>query len=290
MIKKSINALAAAAIMSGCLGQPPKSNTVEDPQKVIGALRAEIRSTENQIQATLGRIVPINSEDEQSVKIRLLNIMLRISASCSNQAAIQAQGDETLVRKVDNPPFYNILEQACKRFDDIHDPQKREQHAECLDQERIKLLTPQQAINYFRWHLSRSKSQLRCVESDGPAQITIENIPDPTVKFTDDNFEKEISNGIVIVDFYADWCGPCKIVTPTLTQIAKQYRGRLKIGQVDVDKNPHTAERITDLGVKIKLPTIHIYENGHLIGSLSGAMQRGQLRSILLEQILKGKI
>ena len=79
------------------------------------------------------------------------------------------------------------------------------------------------------------------------------------MKFTSENFEAEVlkSDIPVLVDFYADWCGPCKRMAPIVDQLAAEYEGRLKVGKMDVDAN-------TDIAVKygiMSIPTLIIFKN-----------------------------
>ena len=57
------------------------------------------------------------------------------------------------------------------------------------------------------------------------------------------NFDETIKNGVVLVDFWATWCGPCKMLAPTIEELATEYKGRAVVGKVDVDENPDLAER-----------------------------------------------
>ena len=75
---------------------------------------------------------------------------------------------------------------------------------------------------------------------------------------TDSNFESETKNGIFIVDFMNHWCVPCKKMTPDLERLALYYRGKLRVGRLDVDRNMATAEKF---GVK-KFPTLIVFKNG----------------------------
>ncbi len=76
---------------------------------------------------------------------------------------------------------------------------------------------------------------------------------------TDSNFEETIKkNKIVFVDFWANWCGPCRALAPTIKELAKEYSGKALIGKLDVDENPATAERFQVFSI----PTMIIFKNG----------------------------
>ncbi|KKT88281.1 MAG: Thioredoxin [Candidatus Collierbacteria bacterium GW2011_GWD2_45_10] len=79
-------------------------------------------------------------------------------------------------------------------------------------------------------------------------------------KFTDQNFNDEVlkSETPVLVDFYADWCGPCRLVSPIVDELANTYEGKIKVGKVDVDANSKIAG---DYGV-MSIPTVILFQNG----------------------------
>ena len=88
------------------------------------------------------------------------------------------------------------------------------------------------------------------------------------MRFTSENFEAEVlkSDVPVLVDFYADWCGPCKRMAPIVEQLAAEYEGRLKVGKMDVDAN-------TDIAVKygiMSIPTLIIFKNGEIFRREAG--------------------
>ena len=85
------------------------------------------------------------------------------------------------------------------------------------------------------------------------------------IVLTDANFEEEVlkSDLPVLVDFYADWCGPCKLIAPVLEELGKEYQGKLKIGALDVDSNNLTASKY---GV-LSIPTLLFVKKGEVVGS-----------------------
>lgn len=82
------------------------------------------------------------------------------------------------------------------------------------------------------------------------------------LEFTDDNFQQEVleSPEPVLVDFWAPWCGPCKMLTPMIEELAGEYAGRARVGKINIDQNPQIA---TQLGVQA-IPTVVVYQNGEI--------------------------
>lgn len=103
------------------------------------------------------------------------------------------------------------------------------------------------------------------------------------VMVTDQSFQNEVlsSPGAVLLDCWAPWCGPCKIVAPILDQLAREYAGRAKIAKLNVDQNPMTAAKYQVMSI----PTLLFFKNGRLINTLTGAHQKPeierQLRAII---------
>jgi len=85
-----------------------------------------------------------------------------------------------------------------------------------------------------------------------------QNIVNNVLILTDDNFEKTIKDGIVLVDFWATWCGPCRILAPTIEEIASEIGNKAKIAKMDVDKNIISSNKYN----LMYLPTIIIFKNG----------------------------
>ncbi|MDF1618364.1 thioredoxin [Petrocella sp. FN5] len=95
--------------------------------------------------------------------------------------------------------------------------------------------------------------------------------------FTDANFEAEVlkSEVPVLVDFYADWCGPCKMMAPSIEQLANEYEGKVKIGKLDVDTNGVTAQHYRVMSI----PTLLIFKGGEVVDTIVGAVPKNQVEA-----------
>jgi thioredoxin 1 len=91
---------------------------------------------------------------------------------------------------------------------------------------------------------------------------------------TDANFEETIKkNNVVFVDFWANWCGPCRALAPTIVELAKEYTGKVLIGKLDVDENPAAAERFQVFSI----PTMIVFKNGQEAERLVGLCAKNKI-------------
>ncbi len=96
---------------------------------------------------------------------------------------------------------------------------------------------------------------------------------------TDDSFEQEIDQGegLAVVDFWAEWCGPCRAVGPVIESIAEEYAGRIKVGKLDVDSNRQTTERFNVRSI----PSILYFKDGELVETVVGVRPKHELEQLI---------
>ena len=96
-----------------------------------------------------------------------------------------------------------------------------------------------------------------------------------TIKISDDSFEYEVINKgkPIIVDFWAEWCGPCKQIGPILEEISEEYKEKVRIGKLDVDENPEIASQYQIRGI----PTMMLFNNGSLVDTKVGMSSKNDL-------------
>lgn len=97
------------------------------------------------------------------------------------------------------------------------------------------------------------------------------------IDFTTANWDSEVlqTKGIVMVDFWAVWCGPCRIIAPTVEELSKEYADKIKVGKLNTDENPDVASRYKIMGI----PTIMFFKDGQKVDQIVGAVPKPQLKA-----------
>jgi thioredoxin 1 len=95
---------------------------------------------------------------------------------------------------------------------------------------------------------------------------------------TDGNFEQTINSGrVVLVDFWAQWCGPCRRLAPTVDELATDYDGKLVVAKMDVDENPNTPNRFSVRGI----PTLLLFKGGQVVEQVVGLTDKDSLKKVI---------
>ena len=99
------------------------------------------------------------------------------------------------------------------------------------------------------------------------------------LEITDANFEEMVlkSDKPVLIDFWAEWCGPCRMVGPIVEELSKEYEGKVKVGKVNVDENPATPGKYGVRGI----PTLIIFKGGTVVDQLVGTVPKSQLEAMI---------
>jgi thioredoxin 1 len=120
------------------------------------------------------------------------------------------------------------------------------------------------------------------LQKEAATKAMMSSISEPIV-LTDSNFASEVTKcPIMLVDFWAPWCGPCRMVSPIIEQLSREYSGRVAFGKVNVDENQRIA---ASFGIQ-SIPTLMIFKGSKAVDVIIGAMPKGQIEMKLKQQLL----
>ncbi len=120
------------------------------------------------------------------------------------------------------------------------------------------------------------------LQKEAATKAMMSSITEP-IGLTDSNFASEISKyPIMLVDFWAPWCGPCRMVSPIIEQLSREYSGKVAFGKVNVDENQKIS---ASFGIQ-SIPTLMIFRNGKAVDVMVGALPKAQIEMKLKQQIL----
>ncbi len=105
-------------------------------------------------------------------------------------------------------------------------------------------------------------------------------------ELTDANFKGEIGSGLTLVDFWAPWCGPCRMVAPVVEELASQYEGRVKVGKVNVDDNQNTAMQYRVMSI----PTLILFKDGEPVEAVIGAQPKRAFEKLLDKHVQEAPV
>lgn len=126
------------------------------------------------------------------------------------------------------------------------------------------------------------QKKLRELMRDSSVAEETTNLPSEPIDITDRDFEKFVSSyPLVVVDFWADWCMPCRFLAPIVKDLAKELSGKVVFGKLNVDQNPLTPSRF---GI-MSIPTLIVFKNGKPVDAVVGALPKSKLQALIMRHI-----
>ena len=120
---------------------------------------------------------------------------------------------------------------------------------------------------------------VRCPAKFKSTALEVHIVSSHIVYVSDASFEEEVlhASGPVLVDYWAEWCGPCKMIAPILDEIASEYTGKIKVAKLNIDENPQTPPRYGIRGI----PTLMLFKDGNVEATKVGAVSKSQLTAFI---------
>ncbi|GAA0699622.1 hypothetical protein GCM10009104_30550 [Marinobacterium maritimum] len=120
---------------------------------------------------------------------------------------------------------------------------------------------------------------IETIVSNAPGALENPSMSENIVNVTDASFEEDVlkADGAVLVDYWAEWCGPCKMIAPVLEEIAKEYAGKLKVCKLNIDENNETPPKFGIRGI----PTLMLFKGGNVEATKVGALSKSQLAAFI---------
>lgn len=122
----------------------------------------------------------------------------------------------------------------------------------------------------------KMEEMMKMNNQNGDGKVKVESYPTKPITLTDANFTNEIGkSGVMLVDFWAEWCGPCRMVSPIIDELAKEYAGKMTFGRLNVDENPSVAGAFQIRSI----PTLLVFKDGKVVDGLLGAAPKQYIES-----------
>lgn len=124
----------------------------------------------------------------------------------------------------------------------------------------------------------KMEEMMKMSNANGEDRMEVGAYTTAPIELTDATFSKEISkSGVILVDFWAEWCGPCRMVSPVIDELAKEYAGKMTFGRLNVDENPAIAGAFQIRSI----PTLLIFKDGKVVDGILGAVPKQHIESKL---------
>jgi thioredoxin 1 len=144
---------------------------------------------------------------------------------------------------------------------------------------RTRVLPPAPGLGYDLLPSDAPRRRQAAIQGATSLSQKRQPVSEHIIPVTDDSFDQEVLKSLtpVLVDYWAEWCGPCKMIAPVLDQIAQEYAGRLKVAKLNIDENQATPPKFGIRGI----PTLMLFKNGNVEATKVGALSKTQLNAFI---------